>query len=434
MERRERIVILGAGFGGLTAAVRLSKRLMPERAEVTVVDRQTHHLYRPWLYEVATGDAGEERLKAGVATPFEDLRAHLAARGVRVEYQEILGLDRAAQAVTLADGRALPFDRLIVAIGAVPDLYGIEGLERHGHPMYGLRDALVINRRLRELVERKRRGEIPAVRVLVGGAGPTGVEFACEAAMFLRSQERRGALAASEWSVGIVEASPRPLPVFHPELSGWAKERLERLGVKLHLDCAIKAAQEGSVTLAPRALKPGETADALTCDFQGQPTKDVAADLLVWCGGFRANPTVTALGLAVDARGRIEVDATMKVKGEETVWAVGDGAALVDPATSRPVPQLAQAAIHQAETAAENVARSLEDGTPVAYAFPRMHALVPMGGSWGVAEVYGVRFRGHAVWPIRLAADVRYFLKTLPWASAWKLIAAPLTSFRRNNL
>lgn len=431
----ERIVILGAGFGGLSAAVELSKRVGKRSGcEIVVVDKHTHHLYRPWLYEVATGDATEDRLKAGVATPYEDLRTHLSARGVRVEYQEVLGVDWAMKAVKLADDRVLPFDHLVVAVGAVPDFYGIEGLEQHGHPMYSLRDAMIVNRKLRDLVEKKKRNEIPFIRILVGGAGPTGVEFACEAAAFMRTQVKKGMLGAAEYSIEMVEASPRPLQTFHKDMSGWARTRLEKLGVKLLLDTCIKGAHKDHVVLAPRPLRPGETEDMLVCDFKKEREKEVTTDLLVWCGGFRANPVVKELGLNVDARGKIEVDETMLVRGQKSVWAVGDCAALMDPVSKRPVPQLAQAAIHQAKVVAENVANAMTGRPPAKYAFPHMHAIVPMGGAWGIAEVFGIRFKGYLVWPIRLAADVRYFLKTLPWKSARKLVAAPLTSFRRNNL
>ena len=430
-----RIVILGAGFGGLTAAVRLAERLgKREACEIVVVDKHTHHLYRPWLYEVATGAADEARLKAGIATPYEELRAHLSPKGVRVEYQEILGIDWGMKAVRLADDRTLPFDHLVVAVGAVPDFYGIEGLEQHGHPMYSLRDAMVVNRKLRDLVEKKRRNEIPFIRVLIGGAGPTGVEFAGEAAAFMHTQVKKGMLGAGEYSIELVEASPRPLPAFHADMSRWARARLEKLGVKLILDACIKGAHKDHVVLAPRPLKPGETEDMLVCDFKKEHEKEVTTDLLVWCGGFRANPTVKELGLSVDARGRIEVDETLQVRGHERVWAVGDCASLMDPSSKRPVPQLAQAAIHQAEIVAHNIAHAMDGHAPDRYAFPHMHAIVPVGGAWGIAEIFGVRLKGRIVWPIRLAADIRYFLKTLPFGSAWKLIKAPLTSFRRNNL
>lgn len=434
-EQRHRIVILGAGFGGLTAATRLSKKLGKRSpCEIVIIDKHTHHLYRPWLYEVATGDADEASLEAGVATPFEDLRTHLAGEGVRVEYEEALGIDWTARAVTLSDGRALAFDDLVVAVGAVPDFYGIEGLETHGHPMYSLQDALVINRHLRDLVERKKKNEIPFIRVLIGGAGATGVEFACEAASFMRTQVRRGMLRAGEYSIEIVEASPRPLPAFHPRLSAWAQARLDKLGVKLILDACIKGVHRDHVVLAPRPLKPGETEDMLLCDFKKERVKEVTCDLLVWCGGFKARPFIKDLGLALDARGKIDVDETLGVKGQKRVWAVGDCMTLTDPKSKRPVPGLAQGAIHQAEVVAENIVRMMRGAPPEKYVFPSMHTLVPMGGAWGVADVFGFRFKGLLVWPVRLAADVRYFVKTLPWKSAWKMIRAPLTTFRRNNL
>ncbi len=433
--RCARIVILGAGFGGLTTAVQLSKRLgVRPGCEIVVVDKCTHHLFRPWLYEVATGNAPEDQLKAGIATPYEDLRSHLSVRGVKVEYQEVLSVDWTTKNVNLADGSGLPFDHLVVALGTAPDFYGIEGLEQYSVPMYSLQNALVVHRRLRDLVERKRRNEIPFIRLVIGGAGPTGVEFACEAAAFMRSQVKRKMLGAGEYSIEIVEASPRPLPAFHPQLSAWAKARLEKLGVKMILDACIKGAHKDHVVLVPRPLKPGETMDMLVCDFKNEGQKEVAADLLVWCGGFRANPVAKHLGMTMDARGKIDVEDTMQVRGMEGAWAVGDCIALIDPKSKRPVPQLAQGAIHQAELAAENIVRAMGRKPLAHYQFPTMHALVPMGGAWGVADVYGRRFKGYLVWPVRLAADIRYFLTTLPLKSAWKMIRAPLTVFRRNNL
>jgi len=432
---RKRIVILGAGFGGLSTANRLVKELgMPDGHEIVVVDKCSHHLYRPWLYEVATGDAPEETLKVGIATPFEDIRTHLAPKRIRVEYQEVVGIDWGARAVELADDRKLPFDHLVVALGASPSFFGIEGLERHGLPMYSLRDALTVHRKLEDLLGAKRRNEIPFVRVVVGGAGPTGVEFACELAEFMRKQVRKKRIGAAEYSIEMVEASPRPLGMLDKEMSGWARKRLEKLGIKLLLDTCIKGAHKDHVVLAPRPLKEGETEDMLVCDFKKEREKEVTTDLLVWCGGFQANPVVAKLGLPVDARGRIEVDEHLRVRGKDGVWAVGDCATIVDPSSKRPVPQLAQAAIHQAATAARNIAAALAGRPLVPYAFPAMHTVVPMGGAWGIAQVFGLRLKGRIVWPIRLAADVRYFLKTLPLGSAWKLIRAPLTTFRRNNL
>lgn len=441
-----RVVVLGGGFGGLTAAMRLAKkRKGMHECDVIVVDRRTHHLYTPWLYEVATGffclrgEAGppstveEAELMAGASASFTDLKTPLMAKNVNIEYQEVIGVDWDGRTVMLSDDRRLPFDQLIIALGAMPDYYGIEGLKDHSHPLYSLRDAFAIRRHLEELIEKRRRNEIPHVRVVIGGAGPTGVEFACELSVFLRKLVSRGDITASDYSIEVVEASNRPLPAFHADMSAWARGRLEKLGVKLLLDACLKGAHKDHIVLVPRPLKAGEKPEELICDIRPGSQKEVTTDLLVWCGGSRANPLVERLGLKTDPRGKIEVDEMFAVRGRPNVWAIGDCASLVDPGTKRPVPPLAQAAIHQGRIAAENCLRSLRGEAPIRYAFPHMHAIVPLGGSYAVAEIFGLRMKGRLMHLLRLGADARYFFTTLPLRQAWKLFRAGLGVFAKNN-
>jgi NADH dehydrogenase len=439
-----RVVVLGAGFGGLKAAMRLSGlRRHRHECDIVVIDRRTRHLYTPWLYEVATGyfekpgsgrslSAEEVSLTEGVSTPFEDLKSQLAPGNISVLYDEVSGVDWTSREVRLSSGARQPFDQLVIALGAVPDFYGIPGLAEHAHPLYCLRDAMAIRRHLCDVIEKRRRNELPHVRIVVGGAGPTGVEFAGELAMFMRRLTRRGDLSVSDYSIELIEASSRPLPTFHPDMSGWVRKRLEKLGVKLLLDTCIKGAHKDHIVLVPRPLKAGESPEELICDIRPGSQKEVTTDLLVWAGGSRANPLVAALGLAVDARGRIEVDDTLAVRGQDGVWALGDCASLVDPASKRPVPPLAQAAIHQGRIVAENAMRAVRGEPPERYAFPHMHAIVPVGGSFAVAEVFGVRLRGRFVHLLRLAADARYFFTTLPFRSAWKMFRAAFGVFAKN--
>ena len=449
MEQKEacpRVVILGGGFGGLTAAMRLSKlRQGKHECVIIVIDRRTHHLYTPWLYEVATGffclrgEAGppktveEAELMAGVSASFTDLKTPLRAKNVDLEYQEAVGIDWNDRTVLLSDDRRLPFDQLIIALGAMPDFYGIEGLKDHSHPLYSLRDAFAIRRHLEELIAKRRRNEISHVRVVIGGAGPTGVEFACELSVFLRKLVRRGDITASDYSIEMVEASNRPLPTFHADMSGWARARLEKLGVKILLDTCIRGAHKDHIVLAPRPLKEGEQPEELICDIRPGSQKEVTTDLLVWCGGSRANPLVERLGLKTDPRGKIAVDETFAVSGQKNVWAIGDCASLVDPSTKRPVPPLAQAAIHQGRLAAENALQALRGRPLTRYGFPHMHAIVPLGGSYAIAEIFGIRMRGRFVHLLRLGADARYFFATLPLRSAWKLFRAGVGVFAKNN-
>ncbi len=445
MEPCPRVVVLGGGFGGLTTAMRLaSLRGDAHECDITVIDRKTHHLYTPWLYEVATGffkpqtkgaSAADEEaaLCGGASAPFAELRQELMSRNVRFEYEEVLGVDWNERKVLLSDDRHLPFDQLVIALGAEPDFYGIEDLKEHAHPLYSLRDALAIRRHLYDLIAMRRRNEIPHIHVVIGGAGPTGVEFASELAVFLKKLVRRGELTFSDYSIEIVEASSRPLPTFHAGMSAWARARLESLGIKLLLDTCIKGAHKDHIVLVPRPLKAGEDPEELICDIRPGSQKEVTSDLLVWCGGSRANPLVAKIGMNLDARGRIEIDDTFAVRGKEGVWAVGDCASLVDPASKRPVPPLAQAAIQQGRIAAENVMQAMRKEALAHYAFPHMHAIVPLGGSYAVAEISGLRMKGRFVHLLRLGADARYFFKTLPFATAWRMFRAAFGVFAKNN-
>lgn len=442
-----RIVIVGGGFGGLTAAVRLaSLRKKVDGCSITLIDKAAKHLYFPLLYEVATGwfdveDApgapefrhAEHELMKGAAVDFTDLKALLAPKGIEVMDDEVVGLEPGVSRLKLADGRDIPYDQLVIAVGSVANTFGIPGVEEHAHSLYSMRGALGVRRRLRELVALRRRNEIPHIRVVVGGAGPTGVEFACELAGLFRKLARKGVLTASDWTVEMVEASPRPLGGLHPELSRRAKDRLEKLGVKIFLDTCIKGAHKDHLVLAPRPLREGEKAEDLLCDFRKENEKEITYDLLVWTGGSKASPVLAAMRLPLDARGRIEVEPTLKARGLPNVWAVGDAAALVDPKTDAPVPPLAQAAIAEARTAAENVWAACREKPPKPYPFPRMNAIVPLGGTYGLADVHGLRLRGRAVFPLKVAAEARYFFRTLPFGVAMRMLGAALRAYRRND-
>jgi NADH dehydrogenase len=419
------------------------RRKDAHECDITVIDRRTHHLYTPWLYEIATGhfsprpDAGvgdEERaLIEGAAAPFAGLGHALAHENIRVEYDEVAGVDWTHREVRLSSGRHLNFDHLIIALGAMPDFYGIEGLKEHSHPMYTLRDGLAIRRHLYDLVSKRRSNAIPHIRVVVGGAGPTGVEFASELAMFFKDLVKVGDLTPSDYSIEMVEAASRPLASFHEDMSAWARARLEKLGIKLLLDTCIKGAHKDHIVLTARPLKAGEDPEALICDIRPGSQKEVTTDLLVWCGGSRANPVLSTFSMNLDARGKIEIDESLAVRGHENVWALGDCASLADPASKRPVPPLAQAAIKQGRVVAENITRSMRKQSLLKYRFPHMHAIVPLGGSYAVAEVFGVRFKGRLAHVLRLAADARYFFRTLPFGIAWRMFRAAFGVFTKNN-
>lgn len=443
---QKHIVIVGGGFGGLTTAVQLaSMRRNKDACAVTLVDKGAHHLYYPLIYEVATGwfdmkhaenDAyrhGEHELMKGSSVEFTDLKKILGKRGVQVEDAEVTGFDAVGSHLMLADGRRLPFDHLVISVGGVPNTFGIEGLENHAHMLYSMRASLGIRRNLHDLIGKRKRNEIPHIRIIIGGAGATGVEFACELGAYMRKLHHKGVLHESDYSIEMVEASPRPLNAFHPKFSKWALRRIEKFGIKLLLDTCIKGTHKDHLVLAPRPLREGEKHEDLVCDMEKDHEKEVTYDLLVWTGGSKANPILKTMNLPLDRRGRVEIDTTLNVKGLNNVWAIGDCAALVDPKTEKAVPPLAQAAIAEGKQLAQNLIAVCEGSPPAPYKFPRMHALVPLGGSYGAADVYGLKLKGRIVYPLKVYAEARYFFKTFPFRIACRMFWAAVIGYRKNN-
>lgn len=442
---QERVIIVGGGFGGLTAAVRLA-RLRKGRKDfrVTLIDKSAAHLYYPLIYEVATGwfrseaeddvrRTRERRLKEGASIGFDALQRPFRRRGIEILDAEAVGLDAGASKLLLADGRELGYAHAVIALGSVPNDFGIEGMAEHAHFLYSMRGALAIRRRVRDLVTARRRNEIPHIHVVVGGAGATGVEFACELAGLFSKLERKGELRRSDWTIEVVEAGSRPLGAFPEDLSRWALRRMERLGIKVFLDTCVKGAHKDHLILMPRPLRDGEKSDDLLCDFRKENEKEITHDLFVWTGGSRSSPGHAKLGLPLDAKGRVETGEDLRVRGHRNLWVIGDGAGLTDPKTGRAVPPLAQAAIAEGKTVAENIVSVMRGGETRPYGFPKMAIAVPLGGMYGIADVYGLHVKGRIVYFLKLAAEARYFFKTFPFTIAWKMMLRIMKAYRKND-
>lgn len=418
------IVILGAGFGGLRAALDLSRKI-PRDWKVILVDRNSYHVYYPRLYEmiVPRSQVSGARCQVSIAE---------ILKGSRVEFiqGEVKGLDCQGRAVQMVDGTKLMYEYLVLALGAGTDYFGIDGLEKYACTLKSVEDAACIREKVGEFLkytdtealppERRRQG-LP-FSIVIGGAGATGVEVAAELAYLFRNIPRE------RWSVTLVEALSSVLWMFPLGISQYAHKRLEALGVHPMLDTCIKRVENKGeypeVVLAPRPLKPGETEAQLACDFLPEHEKRIKADLLLWAGGIRANPLLAACSMAVDRKGRVEVDEYLRVKGLENVFALGDNASLVNPATNQPVPATAQAAIEQGTLVAGNIARliktgGLASGSPearplVSYTFHNFPAIIPLANRDGVALMGDRVLRGFPAWLLRQAADFKYFSMILP--------------------
>lgn len=429
---RARVLILGAGFGGLAAARRL--RGSPD-VEVTLIDRNAAHAYYPLLYEVATGLThgrdlvGEAALSRGVAIAYERILKRWGCGFVRAA---VTSVDPGKKTVRTDDGEEHPYDHLVVSFGFAPDFFGIVGLKERAFSLCCLDDALAVRGRIMDYLDRKKRGQDVSLRVLIGGGGATGVETAAELANFFRGRQRAGELHSGDWNVRLVEASPRLLSMLPPEASAAVLRRLESLGVKVMLDTCIKRVEDHHVVLAPRPLKPGESVDALVCEFRAEAERSFEADVLLWCGGIRGASAAALLGVALDRKGRIPVDATLAAAAPD-VSAVGDCAALTDPESGKPVPNLAQSAIEMGTLAGENILRRIHGLPQRPFRFHGYPAVIPLGGKSAVAQVGAWRLSGFLGFLVRQAATFGYWKKILPFPVALRDFVRSTFSYMSND-
>ncbi len=428
------IVILGGGFGGLRVALELARKMQTSRDhKIILVDRNTHHLYTPLLYEVASAFLQKATptetfcMRQGVCTDFSLLQRVTALRSIGFIHSEVTKIDTTKQEVYLGKTK-ISYAFLVVALGAVTEDFGIRGIKKYGHFFKTMADATAIHARVNELLLQHCKGQEKTVTVVIGGGGPTGVEFAAEISSFCMRACAKYNLSFKNFKVTVIEAGSRLLGVSHPKVSAWAKERLLHMGVDVWLDTCVKEVKKGSVVIAPRPLREGENADALLCDFREEREKKFEADIFIWSGGIRAPEVLQKSDLLLDAKGRVDVHDTLLAKGKDNVFALGDCAVLLDPKTKRTVPALGQVAIAQASVVAENIHRAIAKKHLHAYGFPSFLQLIPAGGKYAFGDFGLWHSRGAWMWVVRRLADLRYFLSILSfryalqtWWNGWKV-------------
>ena len=374
------VVISGGGFGGLYAARRLERTMPPHAARITLVNDVNFLLYTPFLPEAAAGMLEPRH----VVTPLRDVLRHTQLRiGV------VTGRDSARRTVTLlgTEGQEheLRYDRLVVAHGSVSRVLPIPGLAEHAIGFKSLADAIWLRNHVVRCLEEADACDSPELRaelltfVFVGG-GYAGLEALAELQDFAAEaidSYPRARLQGMRWM--LVEALDRVLPEIDGELAEYALRELRGRGIDIRLGTTIE-----EVTAHATRLSTGETIPART---------------IVWTAGVMAHPTNRNLGLPLDERGRVVVDDHLQVRGEHDVWALGDAAAVPDPARpGQPCPPTSQHAIRQGRTAGRNVAASLGVGQAAPFKYKTLGTFVNLGAYKAVARVGPVTFRGFPAW------------------------------------
>jgi NADH dehydrogenase len=394
------LVVLGAGFAGLTAAREAAR----ERLRVTVVDRRNHHVFQPLLYQVATAALSAP----DVAAPIRRILRHDRLTSVLLD--EAVSLDLEGRRALLAGGGAIAYDYLIVATGATHSYFGHDEWAPHAPGLKTLEDALEIRRRLLLAFEKAEQEPEAARRepwmtfVVVGG-GPTGVELAGALAEIARHTLRGDfrKIDPSTARVVLLEAADRLLPPYPPPLSESARRQLEGLGVEVRTGGLVTAVDEGGVTVGDQRIH----------------TRTV-----LWAAGVAASPLGRALGAPVDRAGRVRVTAELNVPGRPEVFVAGDLVAFEQ--DGRAVPGVAPAAMQMGRHAARNAARLARGQPPRPFRYVDKGSLATIGRSAAVADLGRVRLTGLPAWLAWLGIHIFFligfrnrFVVMFEWAWAY---------------
>jgi NADH dehydrogenase len=413
MERRHRVVIVGAGFGGLAAA----KALKRNPVDVEIIDANNFHLFQPFLYQVATAGLDSDDVAYAVRGVFR------RQNNVNVQMANVTGVDLDARTVTLdrAGERAeLAFDSLVVAAGAVSTDYGVDGVEEHAVALKTLDDALELRHRVLERFERAaadprmiERGEL---NVVLCGGGPTGVETAgAMMELFTKVLAKDfPTLDVRAVRVILVEAAPRLLPAMSDKSGERARRTLTRRGVEVRLGVGVDRIVADTLGGVDRHLV--HLADGSV----------IPAGVVVWAAGVRANPLAETLGVELTKAGRIVVNSDLTVPGHPDVYAIGDIAATPargfevvgvaaghadTPAEQALLPQVAQPAIQGGRHAGRQIARRL-DGLPAeAFHYHDKGTMATIGRHDAVTEFpNGRRLTGFVGWLAWLGLHILYLI------------------------
>jgi NADH:ubiquinone reductase (H+-translocating) len=366
------VVIIGGGFGGLTAAQALKKA----RVRITLIDRTNHHLFQPLLYQVAMAGLSP----AEIAMPIRSVLGR--QRNVTVLLDEAESIDLAAKTVHLKDGR-IGYDFLILATGAKTTYFGHDEWEKLAPGLKDLDDAVEIRRRVLLAFEAAEREFDPVERqrlltFAVIGGGPTGVELAgslAELARFVLGRDFK-VVDPESTKVILIEAAPKILGTFGDELSDSGLAQLKELGVEVRTGAMVTGIDEKGVHLG--------------ADFI--PTATV-----LWGAGVQTTSITKTLGVAIDRAGRVLVQTDLSVPGHPEAFVIGDAAAFLHQ-DGKPLPGVSPVAMQQGRAVAESIVRTLDGKPREKFVYYDKGSMATIGRSRAVALVKGLKLSGFVAW------------------------------------
>ena len=375
---RPRVVILGAGFGGLTAAKALSKD-----ADVTVVDRHNFQTFLPLLYQVATAGLAADH----VAHP---VRGALRKSGVKFRMGYPISVDHKNKSVKLDSSEVLEFDHLVVALGSATADFGVAGVNEHALGMKSVHEAIGIRAEvMRRFEDLCRFEDQTRLSLSVVGCGPTGVEMAGALAELKRGPLKNDeANAAEHIDIYLIEAGPRILPMFSEKLSARAKKDLEKLGVKVLLNTAVQEVKPRQILIKDGSVIPSE--------------------VTIWAAGVKGEPTGGLLNLPLEGT-RISVAQNLQVNHYPHIWAIGDISSAKG-ADGGFLPMVAPVAMQQGRWVAKQIMRAARGQALQDFKYLDKGSMATIGRHKAVVQFKGIQITGIPAWYAWLWLHLFYLL------------------------
>jgi NADH dehydrogenase len=394
MSERRKVIIIGGGFGGLSAAQHLHSNLV----DVTLIDRRNYHLFQPLLYQVATGS-----LSAGeVASPLRSVLSR--QKSTRVWLGTVVDIDPDSKRVFLADGAIVPYDTLIVAAGSQTSYFGRNEWQEWAPGMKSVEEATAIRHKILYAFEVAERLSDPAQRrswltFVIVGAGPTGVELSGAIAEIARQTLKNDfrSIHPEEAQIILLDGAPRVLMPFPDDLAEKAGRTLAKLGVEVRCGAMVKNVDKEGLTIE-----------------SGGRTDSIAAKTVVWAGGITASPLGKSLAshtkAETDKGGRIKVKPDLTIPGYPDIYVIGDLASAVDE-KGKPLPGVAQVAMQGGAYAAKAILRKVKNqSAPPPFRYFDKGTLAVIGRWAAVADVFGVHISGFLAWLVWAFVHVTYLV------------------------
>lgn len=411
-----KIIILGGGFGGIRVALDLEKKIGDE-TKITLIDRNSYHLFVPALYEVASAyvvkkDPFAVRLKKTICVPYSDIFEGKKANFMQAK---VSAIDTENKKIVTEGGEILDYDYLVIALGNQVADFGVSGVKEYAFKFKDLEDALLLNRKIDELIKEVAAGiRSRPINMVVVGAGFTGIEVAAEFAHYIKKLSKTLGIKGRCERIMVLQSGPKILPSISNSERISILKRLTMLGVEV-----VTGAEAEKVGGDYIKLKNG---------------KCLNVDVVIWATGIcLPDILVKTSAFPLTENKKIKVNNNLEISALSGVFAVGDNIEFIDTKTDKPVPALAYIAADHGKIVAKNILRLINNKKLVEYKPFYSVWIAPVGGKYAIAHIWGFKISGLSGWIIREIVDLKYMLSILPFKKAVLIICQEINLFTKND-